>query len=55
LRRFNEDQVFDKTDPANQLGEIPEVWPDTDPEAKNFFMDQVSEFGCPFGWLLNQV
>ena len=33
--------------------EVPEnVWPKRNDEAKDFFTEQVTQFGCPFAWLL---
>lgn len=51
-RRLNEDTFFSKNDPDNVFGnEVPD-WPDNDDDARDRFIDQAQEYGCPFEWLM---
>ena len=49
---------LDKSDPANIWGDtvIPDTYPtDSDEAAKEFYVDQVRQFNCPFAWLLPDI
>jgi len=53
-RRLREDPFFSKKNEDNIWGrDVPEdVWPEDEDAAKALYDAQVSEFGCPFQWLL---
>lgn len=46
---------IEPTLPENMLSYPLPAWPETNEEAKEKYMDQVREFGCPFQWLLDIV
>jgi len=53
LMRFHRDAIFENTEEHIWGEKVPEnVWPETDEEAENFFVKQITESGCPFAWLL---
>ena len=54
LRRLDEDMAFDKHNPDDIWGhEVPSYWHDEmAAAAKETYVAQSEQYGCPFAWLL---
>jgi len=55
-KRGHKDAIFENTGEHIWGEKVPEnVWPEADDKAaEDFFVKQITEFGCPFAWLLQQ-
>lgn len=51
-RRLNEDVRFDKKVQENVFGNETPEWPECTEHAKEMFIEQSEEYGCPFAWLM---
>ena len=52
-RNGHKDFIFENTEEHIWGDKVPEnVWPETQEEAENFYLKQITEFKCPFAWLL---
>ena len=54
---IEKESKLDNTDPTNLWGDqVPDTYPtDSDEAAKEFYVDQVRQFNCPFAWLLPDI